>query len=527
MGNEFNLLPAHSKHNTPLKSDAPQPKIHRSDVSGASAGMPRFLGRMRVYPKLQHQVQNDPLETQADRAASAVGRHEPAGASRLSEQIGVSRSTVGIPNQPLLQSQHTAGVPLRQDTCREMESHFGADFNEVRIHDDPGAHQLANSMNANALTTGNDIYFNQGQYVPDSTSGQSLLAHELTHVIQQDGQPGTPQFDLMQTLPTAPGALGYFEMEMATRGAPRPGLEGDIRFFPDPNGPYSAQIGLIQVVNVTDITGQTTPASGAPVDWSNVGTGAEAARNTIRTTGADVSPPGWFVDVNSAANAQSSNIGPNYIQHWISPAPRNRFGWLRSPTDWGFTSLYDYPWFSFDVDFEFETVAKATDTQAVYGALEWGFGIRSGVVQDEYARASDTQSAVFEEALEHFRGYYTHEPLVLYFDTDNDFPMAGEENKIQGVLDYLNRYPDVMLQIDGYADERGSAAHNAGLAQRRAETVELLCLAMGISPNRIDWAVGWGETHRSAAGTTAGALRANRRVEIHFQRTASSTIVMP
>jgi Domain of unknown function (DUF4157) len=67
-----------------------------------------------------------------------------------------------------------------------MEPRFGADFSGVRVHTDAGADGLNRSLSAKAFTTGRDIYFRQGEYNPGSSSGRSLLAHELTHVVQQN-----------------------------------------------------------------------------------------------------------------------------------------------------------------------------------------------------------------------------------------------------------------------------------------------------------------------------------------------------
>jgi outer membrane protein OmpA-like peptidoglycan-associated protein len=306
-------------------------------------------------------------------------------------------------------------------------------------------------------------------------------------------------------------------------------MRGHIRFFPDPAGPYSAQIGLIQVNNTTDVGCGTNPASGAPMDWRNVSTGQESERNVTRTTGSDGAPAGWFVDTIMAGHLGGSAYGPNYLENWGESLGDNEYGWLRSPTDWHQSSLYDYPNGNCDLDFKFETVAKATDTQNIYGVIEWGFQIRSGVVQNNYVVPSNTASATFDEALERFRGYFTHEPIVLYFDTDIDTPIAGEETKIAGVLDYLDRYPDVRIHIKGFADERGTTAHNNALAERRALNVRALAISLGVDASRIDSATGSGETTAFAPGAAlnAGTWRANRRVVMTFERTASTPIVMP
>jgi hypothetical protein len=66
-----------------------------------------------------------------------------------------------------------------------MESSFGADFSHVRVHRDERAAQSAEAVNALAYTVGRDVVFGAGQYAPETVKGRSLLAHELTHVVQQ------------------------------------------------------------------------------------------------------------------------------------------------------------------------------------------------------------------------------------------------------------------------------------------------------------------------------------------------------
>ena len=75
---------------------------------------------------------------------------------------------------------------------------MGADFSQVKVHTDAHADQLSRSIQANAFTTGNDVFFKQGAYDPSSSSGQELLAHELTHVIQQNGNGSDVNRSLIQ-----------------------------------------------------------------------------------------------------------------------------------------------------------------------------------------------------------------------------------------------------------------------------------------------------------------------------------------
>ncbi|NVK64909.1 MAG: DUF4157 domain-containing protein [Flavobacteriales bacterium] len=79
------------------------------------------------------------------------------------------------------------GKKLTGKTKNEMESGFGNDFSNVNIHTDQNAAQMSQELGAKAFAHGNDIYFNKGQYNPESSEGKHLLAHELTHTIQQKG----------------------------------------------------------------------------------------------------------------------------------------------------------------------------------------------------------------------------------------------------------------------------------------------------------------------------------------------------
>ena len=90
-----------------------------------------------------------------------------------------------IPFEQSLSSNKGSGSALPGDTRQFMESRFNADFSGVRIHTGSYAESLSSQIHAQAFTHGNDIYFNSGKYSPASEGGSTLLAHELTHTIQQ------------------------------------------------------------------------------------------------------------------------------------------------------------------------------------------------------------------------------------------------------------------------------------------------------------------------------------------------------
>jgi hypothetical protein len=109
---------------------------------------------------------------------------EPA--SLLQAKTGVETHT---PMTPVpaegTQSLHGSGQPLPDKDRNFFESRFGHDFSRVRVHTNPRAAELAQAINARAFTIGRDMVFAATQYAPHSQAGRRLIAHELTHVVQQ------------------------------------------------------------------------------------------------------------------------------------------------------------------------------------------------------------------------------------------------------------------------------------------------------------------------------------------------------
>jgi hypothetical protein len=86
-----------------------------------------------------------------------------------------------------LNSSKGSGSPLPKRTLEQMESSFGVNFSNVRVHNDSSAIEMSRDLNAQAFTHGSDFYFNSGKFDASSSKGHHLLAHELTHVVQQKG----------------------------------------------------------------------------------------------------------------------------------------------------------------------------------------------------------------------------------------------------------------------------------------------------------------------------------------------------
>ena len=131
---------------------------------------------------VQRQAEDE--EEEPVQATHSVARKvEPAG---LPPGVGgKQRPTAGFERQ--LRERNGRGSPLPQRTLNLMNSALGVDFSHVRVHANGQAAAMSEDIQARAFTHKSDIYFNAGQYNPDTPSGTRLLAHELTHVVQQSG----------------------------------------------------------------------------------------------------------------------------------------------------------------------------------------------------------------------------------------------------------------------------------------------------------------------------------------------------
>lgn len=158
-----------------------------------------------IQASLTVSAPGDRYEREADQAAEMVMRspssatppaEEDEGASDVgAEQIQLSRVEDGAAGVGGVSPQVEQGVrglrgggqPLPPGERQFFESRFGHDFSQVRIHTDARAAGLSNDLNAHAFTVGQDIAFGAGGYAPGTDAGRRLIAHELTHVVQQGG----------------------------------------------------------------------------------------------------------------------------------------------------------------------------------------------------------------------------------------------------------------------------------------------------------------------------------------------------
>lgn len=211
------------------------------------------FGRIKVYDEAPLRIQTkltvglpgDEYELEADRTAETVMRmpeplQQPArpravsGAKSLGADGNPERlqtkaaraDNVGGTKAPSVVHEvlRSSGRPLDAATRDFMEPRFGHDFGRVRVHTDSRAAQSADLLAADAYTAGHDIIFGRGQFSPGTTEGRRLLAHELTHVLQQSGggagarYGGSAPYIARQPKPT--GDAGVAEEETAEEEQP-------------------------------------------------------------------------------------------------------------------------------------------------------------------------------------------------------------------------------------------------------------------------------------------------------------------
>lgn len=179
----------------------------RSFFTGQTHSAESFFSPVGIQPKLKIGSPNDQYERQADRVAEAVVSSPAPNIQQqsLEEEETLQRKCAECEKEEGLQMKSDSGLganttppgisqkiqnagggtQLPDSVNSEMSQKIGADFSNVNIHTGPKSSRLNQSLGARAFTHGNNIFFNSGEYNPESREGKRLLAHELSHVVQQ------------------------------------------------------------------------------------------------------------------------------------------------------------------------------------------------------------------------------------------------------------------------------------------------------------------------------------------------------
>lgn len=200
--------PKQAKHAPaqPQKSAMVEPPAHNSLWQSLA------LRPLTIQPKLTINQPGDAYEQEADRVAEQVMRMpdeasgNPAPTAVRSSHLQRKEQADGNPDAATAPASwhevlSASGQPLDAGTRAFFEPRFGQDFSQVRVHSGEAAAQSARDLNALAYTTGHNIVFGAGQAALPTVEGRRLLAHELTHVVQQTGVSNAGDFVQRQAAP--------------------------------------------------------------------------------------------------------------------------------------------------------------------------------------------------------------------------------------------------------------------------------------------------------------------------------------
>jgi hypothetical protein len=255
-----------------------------------------------LQAKLMVSQPGDRDEEEADRVAERVARSpmSPSGCSCAAPSgngdcTGCRSEALAVQRKPITGARPGAvpaavsrdvvpssgGRPLQAPVRASMETHFNADFEGVRVYTDAEAAASAATLDARAFTVGQNIVFGSGRYSPDTPDGKRLLAHELTHVVQQqrgvppaavqrDGNtpPSTPPAPETAPAPSAPPSpdaakeLAAQEEKAFETAKARKGQPAATVLFSNPNSPDTKASPVLETFTIAEVLDRQAGASG-------------------------------------------------------------------------------------------------------------------------------------------------------------------------------------------------------------------------------------------------------------------------
>lgn len=327
---------------SPAKSPTPYEFVQRASSCACGGGCPRCQSESHspnVQTKLAISTPGDEYEQEADELAGQVMRMPDPMVQRQCK--GCSDALAPSPSdeedEPQIQRQANgeggtgevasdftsrlgAGAPLDTASRAYFEPRFGHDFGNVRIHDGPQADRAAASVQARAFTVGRDVVFAAGEHDPGSEGGKRLLAHELTHVVQQRAFSGSFSAAPIRIAPTddayereaellssRPGLAPSLRLQRVPAGAVcfDPSVARPVNPLPcNPREPElceTYEMWLDSFRNVGTFTATDTTAGGTATDFDVLGSGAASHSAT---------PP-------AGTAAPLARGGPDVADHFI------------------------------------------------------------------------------------------------------------------------------------------------------------------------------------------------------------------
>lgn len=503
----------------------------------------RAVGRM-IQAKLEVGRPGDACEREADRLASAVMRApEPT----LQSGAGRARGLAASAARPAeaFPGGFGGGEPLSEGLRGYFEPRFGHDFGRVRVHTGAEASEAARGLGARAFTVGSDIFFGQGEFKPGQSDGKEVLAHELTHVVQQQGG-SSPVVERSSAGPRIQrrlvtfGTLADVNALLGLLG-PNAGLTLALNVATNQvqinavlgGAPPSATLRarLTAIINHVTQHAEVIVARGQPQVF--VGAFPQPSDLTVtRVQQVDIDDI-LAVEAGAPGNGVAfamHEIEENFQAHGVTPvAGRDRFAAAHRQAE----TRAENP-----VAAELVGPGRRVAFVTVPGGIVAGFTFGPFSVPGIISPAANTTASFFD-----YENYYLGVTRVFtpatqdvritnarrfpkvvvstrtidnFVSGSNALPAAAAALVAAAAADVAAN-PTSTVLIQGFSDSVGGAAGNLRLSQRRADAARTALQGAGVGQLRIH-AEGLGETSFVAPNVTAADRARNRRVVITVTR---------
>ena len=537
---------------------AEQPRV-QADAQDFEEGLteatsPRFgqdFSRIAIHPspvgviqtKLAINTPGDSYEQEADRVAAHVLRMSvsaptngcPCGggcpkcrAMNPDHRSRHSPSSARDTTDHVTAVMRSQGQPLDAATRAFMEPRFGRDFSEVRVHRDAAASQSARAVNARAYTVDSHIVFGASQFAPETSEGRRLLAHELTHVVQQSGAANADSQEGFSTM-AAPrrgpmASLGGARDAIST--VARGTLQRDRADSDDGRTEHTKVLrkGTMKWVTVPTndedqpihIQVSFTPRTvvrGRTITFLQTKVQSRSGENAAKRPKLDV----HFKDF---VPFYGANWDPK-IDQWESEGAAPGFKSQPSSATDSTGYAYDFPLSPPGQTKRFETVAVVAETSEVLGALRWGIG-GGKLLGAEDEDCTDTPSAEFAPAVDRFYAAPStvgsdpereawYDAILDEFGGGDATLTDSHKKQLNPIAAEAKRDPNLLVMVLGFGDAMDRDPADA--SQQRVGAVSRYLVSQGVRKESLEMESFGASWARALPSMKEGR---NRRVQVRL-----------
>jgi hypothetical protein len=439
----------------------------------------------------------DVYEQEADRIADQVmatpAHHAVSGAPPRIQRFSGQSNRLMAAAAPASVDKAVAGPgrPLEPALRQDMEQRFGHDFSRVRVHSGAAAEQSAREVNAQAYTVGHNMVFGTGRFAPGTREGRRLIAHELTHVVQQSEADGTNVGQSNGKRGLSPVAHAVLQRKPDEKSGAR---------MPDSKhlakGTMEWRLEPVETFTQYDTGGWTkrrmqvqfTPHPSFPAKTITF------VQTVLQTTGRTTSTPSKKPKIDILRDEYDPFYGMEWdpkTKKWGPESIVPPQGYKSAPS-----SATDRTAYLFDEPYAppgqvkmFETVAVVPETGETLGALRWGVG--KGV---ERVECTDSPSAEFGAAVERFYATPTavgpdpgreerYDVILDEFGFNDATLTADQEKQLDPIVTKMKGDPKLMVWVGGFAD--AGDKNPSVTSEQRAQAVTSYLIRNGVPKENV------------------------------------------